>query len=127
MAFLNSDPQTSAYGIDLRFPLALSPLGDLTTVSGLPNLMQALGIRAGINLGEVLGQPLDGVDWDSFHGGPNDDITNTMLKARLLDQYQSREDRLTDVAITMTTLSSGETDVAISATGIDGQSGETHI
>ena len=117
--FLVDDPEIAAYGEDLFWPFDLTSSGDLRAIDGAENLRQAMEIRAVTGRGEVLYQPLDGIDFDEFENGVADDISAVKLRARLVDQYQTREDRLTDVAVTVTT--SGEsTSAVMTGTGVLG-------
>jgi hypothetical protein len=125
--FLVDDPELSAYQADLAFPFALGPDSDLVEVVGFPNLMQSLALRGVTGLGECLNAPLDGINFDEFQNGPLDGISQSVLRARLIDQYRTQEDRLTDVDVIVGATDTESVAANITATGIQGNQATTQV
>lgn len=119
--FLEPDPERAAYGADLALPLALDPNDDLAEISGLPNLLSALPVRAITRRGEVPHRQADGLDVEDFQNAPNAPEQSAVMQARMLEQYGAREDRLQSVRVDITQINDdGDVRALITGTAIDG-------
>lgn len=97
--FVPDDPTLELHGFDLAWPLRRDGNADLAIVSGEENTLSALPIRAATARGEIPWCPLDGIDLEDIEGGVATDGERAALRARLVEQYRSREDRLESVAV----------------------------
>lgn len=97
--FTHPDPAVDLHGSDLAWPLSNDGNGDLAEVVGEANTLSALAIRACTRRGEIEFFPDDGIDLDDLQGALITDDERAALKARLIEQYRDREDRLASVDV----------------------------
>lgn len=114
MAFLPDDPDERLFGRDIAFPFALTATGDLATVVGEDNVMQALPTRAMTVLGEIPVFPDDGLDLDELEGTPSVEVMRALIRARVQTQFQ-RDDRLESLVVTTEDGPAGAVDTLVRA------------